>query len=81
MAKRLFVPHPHCTVTSGACFAVGKCMSGECTRSVDDALVMRLWRKAGLPETFLGNGGTNRKLVRFARLVRAAYGVKGPDHG
>jgi hypothetical protein len=37
---------------------------------VADALVMQLWRKAGLPEYFLGNGGTNVHLVEFARLVR-----------
>lgn len=36
----------------------------------DDANVMRLWREAGLPEYFLGNGGTNHKLVEFARLIR-----------
>lgn len=33
----------------------------------DDAEVMRLWRESGLPEYFLGNGGTNHKLVAFAR--------------
>lgn len=37
----------------------------------DDKKVMQLWRKAGLPEYFLGNGGTNQKLVKFSELVRA----------
>lgn len=36
---------------------------------INDAEVMRLWRQAGLPEYFLGNGGTNVKLVEFAKLV------------
>ena len=31
--------------------------------------VMRLWREAGMPEYFLGNGGTNQKLVAFAESV------------
>lgn len=33
----------------------------------DDADVMRIWRECGLPEYFLGNGGTNHKLVAFAK--------------
>lgn len=37
----------------------------------DDAEVMQLWRDCGLPEYFLGNGGTNHKLVEFARRLRA----------
>lgn len=36
----------------------------------DDREVMRLWRECGLPEYFLGNGGTNHKLVEFARRIR-----------
>lgn len=32
--------------------------------------VMRLWRECGLPEYFLGNGGSNHKLVEFARRIR-----------
>lgn len=36
----------------------------------DDAEIMRLWRECGLPEHFLGNGGTNHKLVAFADRVR-----------
>lgn len=36
-------------------------------KPADDAGVMRLWRKAGLPEYFLGNGGTNYRLVAFAQ--------------
>jgi hypothetical protein len=30
---------------------------------------MRLWREVGLPEYFLGNGGTNHKLVAFAKAL------------
>jgi hypothetical protein len=36
-----------------------------------DAEVMRLWRECGLPEYFLGSGGTNHKLVAFAKACRA----------
>ena len=39
---------------------------------VDDREVMRLWRECGLPEYFLGNGGTNDKLVAFAQAARLA---------
>jgi hypothetical protein len=38
----------------------------------DDAEVMRLWREVGLPEYFLGYGGTNHKLVAFAARIREA---------
>ena len=31
--------------------------------------VMCLWREAGLPEYFLGNDGTNQKLVAFTEAV------------
>ncbi|MBS4046547.1 MAG: hypothetical protein KG075_09425 [Alphaproteobacteria bacterium] len=41
---------------------------GDC----DDAEIMRLWREAGLPEYFLGNGGSNVDLVKFAELIRAS---------
>lgn len=43
----------------------------EVERTRDDAEVMRLWRECGLPEFFLGNGGTNHKLVEFAKRVAA----------
>jgi len=43
----------------------------------DDAGVMRLWRQCGLPEYFLGNGGTNHKLVAFAK----ACFTQGRDYG
>lgn len=36
----------------------------------DDGEVMRIWRQCGLPEYFLGNGGTNHKLVAFAEACR-----------
>ncbi len=36
----------------------------------DDTAVMRLWRDCDLPEYFLGNGGTNHKLVEFARRAK-----------
>ena len=36
----------------------------------DDTGVMELWRECGLPDYFLGNGGTNHKLVDFARRCR-----------
>ena len=39
---------------------------------IDDRNVLRLWRAAGLPEYFLGNGGTNHKLVAFASMIAAA---------
>jgi hypothetical protein len=29
-----------------------------------------MWRDCGLPEHFLGNGGTNHKLVAFAERFR-----------
>lgn len=38
----------------------------------DDTEVMRLWRESGLPEYFLGNGGTNHKLVDFAKRIAAS---------
>lgn len=37
------------------------------TETCDDAEVMRIWRECGLPEYFLGNGGTNYRLVAFAK--------------
>lgn len=43
----------------------------DAAQPCDDSEAMKLWRKAGLPEYFLGNGGTNNKLVRFVELVRA----------
>lgn len=52
------------------CAEEGHCDAGPYPPICDDAEVMRLWRKAGLPEYFLGNGGTNRKLVAFAALIR-----------
>ena len=58
----------------GSCKRHEKCMYSPCRApKCDDAEVMRLWREAGLPEYFLGNGGTNRQLVAFARLCAAAY--------
>ena len=36
----------------------------------DDANVMRLWRECGLPEYFLGNGGTNHLLVALEKRIR-----------
>src|SRR5438045_2541257 len=52
---------------------------------VDDTEVMRTWRECGLSEYFLGNGGTNRKLVAFAdrfaaQRVTAAREAKARDH-
>jgi hypothetical protein len=43
--------------------------ASETTMPCDDAEVMRLWREVGLPEYFLGNGGTNHKLVAFAEAA------------
>ena len=40
------------------------------TAPCDDAEVMRLWRECDLPEYFLGNGGTNHKLVSFANACQ-----------
>lgn len=42
-------------------------MSEELKPEADDGEVMRIWRECGLPEYFLGNGGTNHKLVAFAK--------------
>jgi hypothetical protein len=39
--------------------------------AADDAEVMRIWRECGLPEYFLGNGGSNHKLVAFAKACAA----------
>lgn len=41
-------------------------------KQCDDAEVMRIWRECGLPEFFLGNGGTNDKLVEFAKRTAGA---------
>lgn len=38
----------------------------------NDSEVMRIWRECGLPEHFLGNGGTNGKLVEFAKRTAQA---------
>ncbi len=47
--------------------------NGERAREpCDDADIMRLWRQCGLPEWFLGNGGTNHKLAAFAAALRSA---------
>lgn len=43
-------------------------ITGAEREKCDDKEVMRLWRQAGGPEYFLGNGGTNHMLVEFARL-------------
>ncbi len=43
---------------------------------VDDTEVMRIWRECGLPEYFLGNGGSNHKLVAFAERLRAVPSPK-----
>jgi len=40
------------------------------TTPCHDAKIMQLWRECGLPEHFLGNGGTNHKLVSFAARIR-----------
>jgi hypothetical protein len=42
------------------------------TTATDDAWVMAIWRHVGLPEYFLGNGGTNHKLVAFAKHIENA---------
>jgi len=67
----------------------GTCFPGPCKLYVarskiavppcDDAEVMRIWRECGLPEYFLGNGGTNRKLVEFARRCRATLANAEPS--
>lgn len=58
------------------------CGLGPCVRAfgktqppVDDAKVMQIWREVGLPEYFLGNGGTNHRLVEFARRCAEAGDV------
>lgn len=35
----------------------------------DDARTMEIWRECGLPEWFLGNGGSNHHLVEFRGRV------------
>lgn len=47
------------------CEQLAKPMPARC----DDAKIMHIWRECGLPEYFLGNGGTNTKLVEFAARV------------
>jgi hypothetical protein len=49
-------------------YAVSKTETTPC----DDAAIMSLWRECGLPECFLGNGGTNHKLVAFADRIRSS---------
>lgn len=49
-------------------YALSDCVAAA---QCDDREVMRLWRECGLPEYFLGNGGSNHKLVEFARRIRA----------
>lgn len=51
-------------------------MSDDNVKAVDDTKVIELWREAGLPEYFLGNGGTNIKLVQFAVLCVKAFQEK-----
>jgi hypothetical protein len=43
-------------------------------KMVSDAVVENLWREARLPEYFLGNGGTNHKLLEFIRLYNEPHG-------
>ena len=38
-------------------------------QTADDTQVMRVWRECGLPEYFLGNGGTNHKLLAFVQRI------------
>jgi hypothetical protein len=35
--------------------------------------IEKLWREAGLPEYFLGNGGTNHKLYELYDRISAAH--------
>lgn len=44
----------------------------------DDAEIMRIWRGCGLPEFFLGNDGSNFKLVEFSQSIVSAslIGIK-----
>ena len=39
--------------------------------------IERLWREAGLPEYFLGNGGTNSKLYKFVESCISDLGASG----
>ena len=50
------------------------------TVRLSEAELMQLWRKAGLPEYFLGNGGTNVRLCEFVRLVCCAIYERGMTH-
>jgi hypothetical protein len=45
----------------------------------NDAEIMRIWRECGLPEFFLGNGGTNGKLCEFAKRVADKW-ISVDDH-
>jgi len=42
--ERVFVPHPECTVASGACFDAGECMD-NCQRKPAGTLTERLQRQ------------------------------------
>lgn len=44
---------------------------------IDVHPIERLWRQVGLPEYFLGNGGTNQKLYALFDAVRALPGAPG----
>ena len=39
---------------------------------LSEAEVMKLWRQVGLPEYFLGNGGTNVHLMTFVAAIEQA---------
>lgn len=55
------------------CLRIVQALDDSCARPAklgDDPEIVRIWREVGLPEYFLGNGGTNHKLVAFARRIR-----------
>lgn len=41
---------------------------------VNDRAIADIWRDVGLPEYFLGNAGTNHRLVEFANRLREQQG-------
>jgi hypothetical protein len=48
-------------------------MTADSAEREFEVFVMKAWRQSGLPEYFLGNGGTNVRLCEFAsRIMEAA---------
>lgn len=78
------VTKPRCPSLQDGCDSPDVCRAdGEChytkatlaprtEKVLTETLITDLWREAGLPEYFLGNGGANHSLVRFVKLAIAS---------